>query len=77
MCSSDLRRESSSRPRDVVMKINADVKRILDDPVFRDKFMAPQMFEPMASSPEEFAAYMRSMTQSWAKVIREQGLTIQ
>ena len=64
-------------PRDVVMKINADVKRILDDPVFRDKFMAPQMFEPMASSPEEFAVYMRSMTQSWAKIIREQGLTIQ
>ena len=38
---------------------------------------AAQMLEPMASSPEEFAVYMRSMTQSWAKIIREQGLTIQ
>jgi tripartite-type tricarboxylate transporter receptor subunit TctC len=39
--------------------------------------MAPQMFEPMTSSPEEFSEYIKSQTQSWAKVIREQKLAIE
>lgn len=64
-------------PRDVVMKINADVRKILSDPAFRAKFMAPQMFEPMASSPEEFAEHLRSEMRNWGKIIREQNLVIQ
>jgi tripartite-type tricarboxylate transporter receptor subunit TctC len=64
-------------PRDVVMKINAEVQKILADPTFQQRFMAPQMFESMATSPEEFAQYIRSETQTWAKVIREQGLKIE
>jgi tripartite-type tricarboxylate transporter receptor subunit TctC len=64
-------------PRDIVIKINAEVQKILDDPAFRDRFMAPQMFEPMTSSPEEFSEYIKSQTQSWAKVIREQKLAIE
>ena len=39
--------------------------------------MAPQMFEPMASAPEPFADYIKSETQSWAKVLREQGLKLE
>ena len=64
-------------PRDIVLKINTDVKKILDDPAFRAKFMAPQMFEPITSSPEEFATYMKSQTQSWATIVRERGISIQ
>ena len=58
------------------MKINAEVQKILADPEFREKFLAPQMFEPMASTPEEFADYIKAQTQKWAKVIREQKLSI-
>jgi tripartite-type tricarboxylate transporter receptor subunit TctC len=64
-------------PRDVVMKINTEVAKILADPAFQQRFMAPQMFESMAASPEEFQAYIKSETQTWAKVIREQGLKIE
>src|SRR5581483_6261993 len=39
-------------PREVVLKINAEVQKILNEPSFRERFMAPQMFESMASSPE-------------------------
>jgi tripartite-type tricarboxylate transporter receptor subunit TctC len=35
------------------------------------------MFEPMASSPEEFADYIKAQTHKWAKVIREQKLSIE
>jgi tripartite-type tricarboxylate transporter receptor subunit TctC len=64
-------------PRDVVMKINAEVQKILADPAFQQRFMAPQMFESMASSPEEFDRYIKSEVPRWAKVIREQKLVIE
>src|SRR5215831_9466197 len=63
-------------PRDIVMKVNADVQKVLADPTFRAKFMAPQMFESMASSPDRFADHIRAETQAWAKIIREQKLAI-
>ena len=64
-------------PRELVMKINAEAQKILSDPAFREKFMAPQMFESMATDPEAFDKYIKSETQRWGKVIREQKLTIQ
>ena len=64
-------------PRDVIMKINAEVQKILSDPAFQQRFMAPQLFESMATSPEEFSSYIKSETASWAKVIKEQGLKIE
>jgi tripartite-type tricarboxylate transporter receptor subunit TctC len=67
---------TAGTPREIVMKLNAEVAKILADPAFREKFLAPQMFEPMASSPEEFADYIKAQTQKWAKVIHEQKLSI-
>jgi len=64
-------------PRDVIMKINADVQKVMSDPGFRTQFMAPQMFESMASAPGPFEQFIRSETQNWAKIIREQKLAIQ
>lgn len=64
-------------PPDVIARINADVQKVMSDPVFGAKFMAPQMFESMAATPEQFADYIRAETQNWAKIIREQNLTIQ
>src|SRR2546423_1270033 len=64
-------------PRAIVMKINAEVQKILTDAAFVQRFMAPQMFESMGSSPEQFSDYIKSETQSWTKVIREQGLKLE
>ncbi len=67
---------TAGTPREIVTKINTEVAKILADPQFREKFLAPQMFEPIASSPEEFAEYIKAQTRKWAKVIREQKLSI-
>jgi tripartite-type tricarboxylate transporter receptor subunit TctC len=67
---------TAGTPRDIVDKINAEVVKLLADPQFREKFLAPQMFEPMPSSPEAFADYIKAQTKKWAKVIREQKLSI-
>ena len=67
---------TAGTPREVVLKLNAEVQKILSDSGFREKFLAPQMFEPMASTPEAFADYIKAQTQKWAKVIHEQKLSI-
>jgi len=67
---------TAGTPRGIVDKINAETAKILADAQFREKFLAPQMFEPMGSSPEEFADYIKAQTRKWAKVIREQNLSI-
>ncbi len=64
-------------PRDIVMKINAEVRKTLADPAFQQRFMAPQLFESMASSPEQFSEAIKAETLTWAKVIHEQGLKIE
>lgn len=63
-------------PPEVIRKISADVQAVMKDPAFRTKFMEPQMFEPMAQTPEQFAAWLRTETQNWAKIIEETHLTI-
>jgi tripartite-type tricarboxylate transporter receptor subunit TctC len=67
---------TAGTPRDIVDKINAEVVKLLADPQFREKFLAPQMFEPMASSPEAFVDYIKAQTNKWAKAIGEQKLSI-
>jgi len=68
---------TAGTPPAIVTKINAEVAKILADPQFREKFLAPQMFEPMASSPEEFADYIKAQRRKWAKVIGERKLSIE
>jgi tripartite-type tricarboxylate transporter receptor subunit TctC len=68
---------TAGTPRAIVDKINAEVANILADPQFREKFLAPQMFEPMASTPEAFADFIKAQTRKWAEVIRAQKLTIE
>jgi tripartite-type tricarboxylate transporter receptor subunit TctC len=63
-------------PHAVVAKINADVQRVLADPDFREKFLAPNYFEPIGGSPEEFAAYVKREAEKWSKVIREAKITV-
>jgi tripartite-type tricarboxylate transporter receptor subunit TctC len=67
---------TAGTPKPIVDKINADVRAILAEPAFRERFVDKQYAETMDSSPEEFKAWLKKETQSWAKVIREQKLTI-
>jgi tripartite-type tricarboxylate transporter receptor subunit TctC len=56
-------------PSDIVAKVNADVRRVFEEPEFREKFLAVNMFEPMTSSPEQFSAFIKSDAQKWRNVI--------
>ena len=64
-------------PREVVSKVNADVQRVLADPDFREKFLAPNYFEPVTGSPEQFADYVKREADKWSKLIRASKITIE
>ena len=64
-------------PNDVVMKIDADIIKIFNNPAFRARFLDPQLFESMAGPPNEFAAYIKAERDKWSKVIREANINLE
>jgi len=62
---------------DVVMKIDAEVIRIFNDPAFRAHFLDPQMFESMAGPPDEFTTFIKAERDKWSKVIREADIKLE
>ena len=63
-------------PRDIIIKLHEGVVRALQDANIRERFLADGA-EPVGSSPEEFAAYMRTETAKWAKVIKDAGIKVE
>ena len=63
-------------PREIVLKLQSEVARALKVPELRAK-LVQQGADPIGSSPEEFAAYMRAETAKWAKVVKASGATAQ
>jgi tripartite-type tricarboxylate transporter receptor subunit TctC len=63
-------------PREVVSRINTDVQRVLADADFREKFLAPNYFEPVTGTPEQFAAYVKREADKWAQVIKAAKITV-
>jgi tripartite-type tricarboxylate transporter receptor subunit TctC len=64
-------------PNDIVMKIDADVIKIFNDPAFRVRFLDPQLFESMAGPPGEFVTYIKAERDKWSKVIREANINLE
>ncbi len=62
-------------PRDVVMKLNGAFAKVLADPAVKQR-LSESGFEPQSSTPEEFAAYMKSEIAKWAKVIRDSNISL-
>lgn len=67
---------AAKTPKAIVDKINADVRAVMAEPAFQQRFVERQYAELMDSSPEEFKAWLHAETRKWAKIIREQKLTI-
>ena len=59
-------------PRDVVMRINAEMARVFKLPEVADKLKALGL-EPWISSPEELARYQATEIVKWAKVVKDSG----
>ncbi len=60
-------------PREVIVKLNIEVLKILAMPDVRDRFLA-QGVEPMGSTPEQFGEHIRAQMAKWGKVVRDAGV---
>ena len=59
--------------KDIIAVLNREIAKALASPDIRER-LAPQGFTPVASSPEEFAALIRSDMERWDHVIRAANL---
>jgi len=60
-------------PKEAVSRLYADVKRIIDDPEFRQKQLVDRGYEPIGSSPEEFSAYIVKDRESRGRAVKISG----
>jgi tripartite-type tricarboxylate transporter receptor subunit TctC len=59
-------------PREVVIRLHAEVARIVREPALRER-LAQQGADPVGGTPEELAAYMRAETVKWAPIVKLSG----
>lgn len=60
-------------PNDIIMVLHRELAKALASPDIKERF-ATIGFVPVGSSPEEFAALIKSDTENWGKVIRAGNL---
>lgn len=59
-------------PRDIVMKLNTEMKKALALPDVREKLAADGTV-PVGNTPEEFGAHIKAEIARWAPVVRASG----
>jgi tripartite-type tricarboxylate transporter receptor subunit TctC len=67
----------SGTPREIVVKINTAVQRMLADRDLQQRFLTPNFYEPIAGSPEQFAEHIRSDTERWRTVIKNAKIAVE
>ena len=60
-------------PRDVVLKLHGEIARMVVDPASRERLLGMGL-DPAATPPDEFAAYVKTETVKWGKLVREAGI---
>ncbi len=58
--------------KDVVARVNSVVATAVKAPDTRERYAA-QGFEPLTSTPEQFAAFLKKDMQDWARVVKISG----
>lgn len=60
-------------PQPVVRRLNAELVKVMHAPEMKEKLTATGT-EPLTSTPEEFAAYIKREIAKWGDVIRQAGV---
>ena len=63
-------------PRDIVLKLNADIQKVFADAEFREKFLDRAMLDPIIGSPDQFAEFIKAEAAKWSKVVKDANLRI-
>jgi tripartite-type tricarboxylate transporter receptor subunit TctC len=60
-------------PGEIVVRLHKDAVSVLTTPDIRDRF-AREGMTVVAGTPQEFAAYIRTETLKWAKIVKSAGI---
>ena len=63
-------------PKAVVQKLNGEIGRTLKDPEFAAKISAIGI-DPIGSTPEEFAVFLRKEIPRWKQIVKDAGVKIE
>ena len=63
-------------PHEVVAKLSAEIRKAIESPDLRERFMALGL-EPTASTPEEMAAFLQKEQQRYGDIIRKANIKIE
>ena len=64
---------AAGTPRDIVLKLNAELTRILNTPDMKE-FLAKQGTEMRSGPPEALGTFIANEKARWAKVVKEAGI---
>ncbi len=54
----------ASTPPDIVVKLNAEIARILAQPAVKERLLG-QGLDPVGGTPEQFATYLKAEVSKW------------
>jgi tripartite-type tricarboxylate transporter receptor subunit TctC len=60
-------------PKEAVQRLYADVKRIIDDPEFRQKQLVDRGYEPIGSSPDAFSDFIKTDKENRGRAVKISG----
>ena len=65
----------AATPRAIVIKLNREIRAILEAPEMKSRFMA-QGIDLVTSTPEEFGTLIRAEIPKWRKVVKDSGASV-
>jgi tripartite-type tricarboxylate transporter receptor subunit TctC len=67
----------AAMPREVTYAIYNEVKKVLNEPAFREKFIDKQWFEVVANNPDDFAEFLKADYERWERLIKLSGVKVE
>ena len=64
-------------PRDVTQAIHRDVTKVLNEPAFKERYVAKQWFEVVGNTPDEFAAFLKSEYERWERLVKLSAVKVE